>query len=528
MGMPNVVVFVTDQHCFRWLGCMGDPLLKTPNLDALAAEGVLFTQAYCNTPLCMPSRATLWTGQTPRGHGVRTNGIDLEDALPTLPAILRSEGYQTISVGKIHLKSWHLSPDRTPQIHGFDPAIFPECETPWKEGRIRELPEDYFGLETSRFLGGHGSYCYGEYLNWLRGSHPEAADALGSQAGTKPSLCGNTYFSTVPEDLYYTEWITRQSMDCLDSLDPDKPFFLWCSNPDPHFPFGPPEPYSSMYDPSEVPAPVAFEDERKDMPDFYQSDWYRRKDIFSTDGGPDMRNLAQIRETKALVYGMVSLVDKSVGRIVEHLKKIGRYEDTVIVFVSDHGELMGDHGLFCKGPFHYDSLIRVPLFFHWKGHFKAGLRTDALASLLDFMPTIMDLCGITYPEGAVPDWPGPFVKNKDHAEGGIYKDTSRLPGKSLRPILEGTRTGVQDSVLVEDDDDIRDLYLRTLVTEDYKLTLFANRDGGILFDRKRDPEELRNVYNDSGYRGIREEMQRRLLDRIIETEPRLKRRIGIA
>ncbi len=528
MSKPNILVFVTDQHCFRWMGYAGDPVLKTPALDDLAAGGLIFENAYCETPLCMPSRATLWTGQTPRGHGVRTNGVDLDDDALTLPRLLGSAGYQTISVGKIHVKSWHLAPEKSPQVTDYDPVLLPECETPWKRGTITRLPKGFMGLDKTHFLGGHGSYCFGEYFNGLQEEHPQVAAALRAQESTQPTLCPNTYFSTVPEELYYTEWITRRTIESIDARDPDRPFFLWCSNPDPHFPFGPPAPWSQMYHADQVPDPVAFDDPRADMPGFYHTSWYRDRGIHSTDGGPDLRSLQQIKETKALVYGMISLLDKSVGRIVEHLKRKGLYENTLIVFLADHGELMGDHGLFCKGPFHYESLIRVPLFFHLPRLIPGGYRTTALASLLDFVPTVLDVCGVEVPQGHVPDWPGPFKDHRDYADGGIYKGVSRLPGRSLRPILEGKAASVQDSVLVEDDDDIRGLCLRTLVTRDFKLTLLAGRDDGMLIDLRNDPDERRNLFADQRVADVRARLCRQLLDRIIETEPRVKRRIGIA
>lgn len=162
---PNFLIFVTDQHRADWLSCMGNDILQTPHIDKIAHRGVLFENTYCNTPLCMPSRATMWTGLPSSVHSARTNGVDLDNKYPVLPQILQDNGYKTISVGKIHLKAWHMSKERgNKNITEYDPALLPECETVWNENKCNKLPDNYFGLEVTHFLGGHGSYCFGEYV----------------------------------------------------------------------------------------------------------------------------------------------------------------------------------------------------------------------------------------------------------------------------------------------------------------------------------------------------------------------------
>ncbi|WP_343250965.1 sulfatase family protein [Diplocloster hominis] len=527
---PNVLVFITDQQRTDQIGCLADDSLNTPNIDTIAANGTLFRHAYCNTPLCMPSRATLWSGLTPRGHGARTNGVNTRDGVLMLPQILKDNGYETYSVGKLHLKCWHLTPEKTPNVKEaeYTPQLLPECETVWERGDIKKFPEPYYGVDHVDFLGGHGSYAFGEYYNWLKNKSPKAAETLRSIKAAWPKPGGTPYYNTVPKELYYTEWITQKTIECIENRDKEKPFFLWCSNPDPHYPFGPPIPYDTMYTAADIHTPLAFDDRRESMPDMFQKGYYERKGVYPPDGGPQLCDLQTLKEMKARSNGMVSLVDESVGRIMDHLRQNGLEHDTIVVFVSDHGDLMGDHNMYCKGPFHYEGLINVPLIFQWEGHIQKNVKTDALASLLDFVPTMLDLLEIPYPLTGIQPWPGPFFNMDGHEAENIYDKIPVLPGISLKPILTGQASKVQESVLIEDDDDIFGMFLRTLITEKYKLTLFINEEFGVLFDHEKDPEERQNLWNDPAYAEVQAQLVKKLLDKIVQTEPRLRRRYGIA
>ena len=515
---PNILVFVTDQQRADWLSCMGNSQLHTPNIDAIAARGTVFKRAYCNNPVCMPSRATLWTGLTPRGHGVRCNGIDLADDIPTLPQILRGNGYKTISVGKIHLKCWQVGEDKLPGVRP-DPARFPEGEQIWREHRATRLPDGYMGLERTHFIGFHGADVYGEYLDELAARHPAACAAFTGRHSLKPSLrpMDNVYSSILPE-LYYNNWIADKSIEELDACGDGRPFFMWCSFPDPHFPFCPPQPYASMFDPRDMPPPIDGNADHAAQNELCRPEYYRANGRTPFDGGPTSLTPEQLAETKALAWGMVKSIDDSVGRVMAHLEKRGRLEDTIVVFLSDHGELMGDHGLYCKGPYHYEGLIRVPLIIAAPGMPRAQ-ESDALVSLLDFMPTMLSLAGIEYPQGDVPDWRGPFAGQD------IYQDVPRLPGCDLTPVLTGEKRAVQDSVLVEDDEDIRQVMVRTLVTERYKLNVYAGKGYGELFDLARDPMETENLWDAPAAAAKKAELMEQLAAKIILTETRTKRRV---
>lgn len=519
---PNILVFVTDQQRADWLSCMGNKILHTPNIDSIAAHGTCFTRAYCNTPLCMPSRYSMWTGLPASGQGLRTNGINPADVIATLPGILKDNGYRTVSVGKIHLRPWNLTPALSPNITDYDPDIFPECDTVWRQGLRTAMPDSYFGLERIHFIGGHGCDCFGEYANDLRANHPDIYQKLITKESESPTLRPvECYYSTVPEELYYDRWIEQKTIDEISACPKEKSFFIWCSFPDPHFPFGPPAPYSHMFSPNEIPAPIAWEDDRRSMNELYHKEYYQESDISCIDGGPTDLTLEQVRETAALAYGMVKGVDDSIGRIMNHLEATGRRKDTVVVFLSDHGELMGDHGLYRKGPFHYEGLLRIPYIISAPG-MKRNQTCHGLASILDLMPTLLELAGVEYPAANPPSWPG-LQAGKD-----IYAQVPRLPGRSLVPILSGNKNSVRDSVLVENDDDVRGVNLRTLITEQYKLTVYGGRDYGELFDLKEDQEERYNRWNDPAYKDTRASLMQHLVDALIENQNRLLRRIGSA
>ena len=526
---PNVLVFVTDQQRADWLGCAGNPVLQTPHIDRIAAAGVRFSRAYCANPVCMPSRATLITGLLPSDHGVRANGINLSPHALVLPEILRRAGYRTALVGKPHFSCWWATPERTPNITRYDPAALPETRHLWQRRQVTRLPAPYFGFEDAAFVGGHSASVFGEYLHWLQDHHPRAAADIAERASLRPSLHRDSYFSPVPEELYYTEWITERTMQAIDRGSGERPFFLWCSYPDPHEPFGPPAPWHSRYHAHDMPRPEAWDDDRALMPPHYQLDYYA--DRARVAGGPVLANdqaLAQIAELRALAYGMMGLVDKGVGRILDHLQRNGLMENTIVVFLSDHGELMGDHGILYKGPFHYQGVLRVPLLMSWPGGgLRGGHTAGGLVSLLDLMPTLLELTGVPYPEEPFDDFRGPEAAQRAGARS-MYDGVPRLPGNSLVPLLTGRADAVQDAVLIENDEDYRGVSLRTLVTDGAIYTRYRGNRHGELFDLTVDPVQRYNRWADPGAAALRGEMEGRMLDKIVDTQARHVRQVAVA
>ena len=514
--LPNFLIIVTDQQRADCLGCYGNNVIKTPNLDRIAEQGVQFVRAYVNNPLCMPSRATLFTGKTPRGHHVRTNGIPLGWKETTLPTVLGKLGYKTHSVGKIHLRPFDIP--RGSEAIKIDPREFPESREVWHVKGLQKFPEPYYGLQSVDFVGGHGDYTYGDYLVWLKKEYPGKERMLQKEFALRPpSGAQQSWKSSIPEELHPSTWIADHTIAFLEKVvSEDRPFFLWCSFPDPHHPFCPPAPWCDMYDPENVPLPKMLEDAKEldKMPPHFRITYSKGLLTSGTDTTPTKMSEREIREIRAHTYGMIGLIDKNVGRILDAVDRLNLDRKTIIVFLSDHGELLGDHGLCFKGPFHYEGLIRVPFIWRWTGHFPSGTVVDGLVSLLDFVPTILDIVGGEMPDEPVP--PNPYRS---------WISWPCIPGKSLVSLLKGEKKKLHDSVLIENDEDYLNLKLRTLVTERYKITIYQGEGYGELFDFKDDPDEYENLWHSQPHQTLKKELSQNLLHKIVETDDPLPRRL---
>ncbi|HUS80962.1 MAG TPA: sulfatase-like hydrolase/transferase [Armatimonadota bacterium] len=507
----NFLCIIADQMRGDHMGCAGNPVIRTPHLDRLAETGVNFTRAYCNNPLCMPSRATLFTGMTPRGHEVRTNGIPLDPRFPTIAGALSDAGWRTHSVGKLHMTNFNIP--KGADINDLEPVQYAESRQMWRERRLQKMPVPYYGFQSVEIIIGHGPGVDGDYLYWLRARDPDGFARMQADAGVRtPHGAEQAWHMALPETLHYNTWVADRTIDFLDNHPAGEPFFAWCSFPDPHHPYCPPEPWASMYDPADVVMPSRREGELDDLPPFYRA---VHEDGIWVSGRtkPSRMPDEQLREILALTYGMVSHVDHNIGRILDALQRRGLRKRTVVCFLSDHGDMMGDHWIINKGPFHMNGLLRMPFLWSCPGVFAEGIETSALVSYLDFAPTIMDLAGVPMPEGVVP--PEPEPEDLPPA----------LPGISFAPQLRGEAGSPQDSVIVENDEDYLKLRLRTIVTDRYKLTVYPGQEYGELFDLQQDPGELRNLWNDPGSRDLKRDLQVRLLERLIETDNRTPRRL---
>ena len=490
---PNFLIFVTDQMQSLSLGCNGNPDVKTPNIDLVAAAGLSFTRAYCNNPVCMPSRATMITGLTPRQHGCLTNGCVLPQGVPTITQALTHAGYRTHAVGKLHLQ-----PFMGPDVPADGPPV-PSWESRalWGSGRITELPLPYYGFQTADFVGGHVDYCFGDYANWLTQHHPGVHDLYGRDSGySVVESVQSCWRMEVPPELHYNHWVADRTMDFLQSVSPGESFFLWCSFPDPHFPFAACRPYSEMHDPSSVGLSPTHENESDPCSRLAARRQSRH----------DFDELA-LREIVAQTYGMISHVDENVGRVLECLAVSGAAENTVVVFMSDHGEYLGAHHLLYKSEWPWEELLRIPFIWQVPGSEAGRSASSEVVSLLDFAPTVLDYAGVD-PE--VLDMRG---------EGRADRDV--LPGRSLRPLLDEGRDLAPRSALIEYDEDWHPgpvCRMRTLVEDRYKLTVYPHAGEGILTDLVNDPSETVNLWDDAAHATTRSRMVETLLSQLVVTD----------
>lgn len=496
MSRPNFLIFCTDQMQSFCVGAHGNHDLSTPNLDRLAESGTTFRRAYCPNPVCTPSRASLVTGLTPRQHGALTNGTPLGEHFPTVTGALASAGYRTHAVGKLHLQPWMgYGPHRQ------DPNLpFSwEDEVRWNDGEIDRLPSPYYGFESTDFVGGHVNYVHGDYGNWLKRRHPRAYERL-RQDGPERAPAGRSdcWRLSIDEELHYNHWIADRTIDYLDSRQAGENFFIWCSFPDPHFPFAACRPYSEMYDPASLALGPTWDEPNDPLPCLTR----RRRDYF---GGAGVEE-ADLRQIVAQTYGMIGHVDAQIGRVLDHLDRVGLAGSTVVAFTSDHGEYLGAHNLLYKSIWPYEELYRVPFIWSAPGG-AAGQAVDTPVSLLDFVPTVLGYAGI--------DASGFDMRRYGRSE------RPTLPGRPLKACIDGSDALPDRPVLVEYDEDGWPgpmLRMRTIVRGQYKLSVYSRPDEGLLFDLAEDPHETANVWADPAYRDVRTDLLYELACELARTD----------
>ena len=516
---PNFLFIITDQHRADYLGCAGHPVLKTPNIDAIAARGTRFENFHVASPVCMPNRASLLTGRYTSTHGLRHNGCDLSYDASTFVEALRLSGYRTAAIGKSHVQPMTGIPAQ-PRV---DPASLGPLKEAWKidsgdydnEDPSRyagpdyyEFPLPYYGYEHVDMVTGHGDECNGHYLQWLRKQRPDA-DALRDHRNQLPHdyVCPQAIRTRVPEELYPTSFIRDRALDWLEGArGGDAPFFAFVSFPDPHHPFTPPGKYWGMYDPADFAVPPDFQSVRDPIPPlrFLHGQWTSGKrfdkaqEAFCVDA-------REIREAMALTCGMIAMIDDAVGAIVAKLKDIGRYDDTVVVFNADHGDYLGDSSLLLKGAIMRRSINNVP--FIWSDPADRSARvSNALASTVDLAPTILARAGV--------------------------KPYFGIQGRSLLDNVKGSPES-RDGLLIEYEDTqarmgfARAAVVRTLQTRTHRLTIYRGETWGELYDLASDPGELDNKWDDPAHAAVKARMIDALMREMLDTvdqSPRARRR----
>ena len=506
---PNVLIFITDQHRADYLGCYGHPVLETPNIDSIAKRGKRFDRFYVANPVCMPNRATIMTGRMPSAHGVRSNGINLSLQSSTFVDLLRRQGYQTALVGKSHLQNIESIPAlyqppepapgalkppaalREARMAGTSDEGYGQEETgQWQANPDRQISLPYYGFEQVQLCIGHGDQVVGHYEPWLNARVKDAARLRDpANALEHEYICPQAVRTAVPEELYPTAFITEKAQEAITAYaqNRDKPFLLTVSFPDPHHPFTPPGRYWDKYSPDDMVLPESFFNE--EPPASVRHVWDKRINGQANPNGHGALavNEQELREAMALTCGMISMIDDAVGRIMSTLETNGLSKNTIVIFTSDHGDLMGDHRLILKGPLHFQSLIRVPFIWADCNENVVPGAVNALTSSVDIARSILERVGCA-----------PYFG---------------IQGRSLMPHINDLPGDERNALLIESEDQ-RPYYslqaaptrLRTLVTQRWRLTLVHTGTWGELYDLENDPHELVNRWDDPGYRRVRGEL----------------------
>jgi uncharacterized sulfatase len=367
----------------------------------------------------------------------------------------------------------------------------------------RSFRDVYYGFQQVELSRGHTNEAsVGQhYVLWLEEQGcANWRDYFVAPTGTMDAEARHHW--PIPERYHYNAWIAERTNALLEqNKSKEEPFFLWASFFDPHPKYLAPEPWDTMYDPQAVSMPRLHPGEhdrnpphfaltQQEQPDF---DAYRESGFFSAGHRTHVHDPEKLRKDIAVYYGMISLMDKYIGHILDRLEELGLAENTVVVFTSDHGHVYGHHGLTSKGPFHYEDLLRVPFIVRYPGRVPAGAASDSLQSLVDLAPTFLSFAGLPIPR--------------------------RMTGVDQSAVWTGKQAALRDHVICENHQEPTAMNLRTYVNERYKLTVYFNRTYGELFDLLEDPGEVHNLWDDPEHAGIKQELMMRYIWAELGKEP---------
>ncbi len=478
MKKPNILWICTDQQRFDTLGVYGNSFVKTPNLERLAQNGVLFEQCYSQSPVCTPSRSSFLTGRYPRTTRCRQNGQSIPADEVLVTKLLADAGYRCGLSGKLH-------------ISACNPKVSLETE--------RRIDDGYEAFYWSHHPD--ADWPTNQYTNWL------AEQGLSFE---RTPYKGSKWVQTsMPAEYYQTTWCVDRALEFIQEANAADESWLFSLNVfDPHHPFSPPQDYLERYLPfiDDLPLPDYVEGELANKPIFQQNDHrgaYNQVKLYPYD---QMTN-EDHRLVKAAYWAMVDLIDAQVGRILQLLEDSGQLENTLVIMMTDHGEMLGDHGIYLKGPYFYEPAIRLPLIISWPGVIAPNRRQAGLVELVDIAPTLLEAAGLPVYAG--------------------------MQGRSLWPVLTG-----QQNVI-----DRRHVYCEyynampwhknpapfaTMVrSERYKLVDFHGLEAGELYDLQEDPAERHNRWQDPAYQRVQLEMFRRLAESAARTVDPLPLRQGL-
>jgi arylsulfatase A-like enzyme len=504
----NLLLITSDQQHWFTLGCQ-NPEVKTPNLDRLASMGLLAERAYCPNPTCTPTRASLITGVYPSQHGAWSLGTKLPEETLTLGELISQAGGKSTLVGKAHFQPLSSTEEFSsieayPTLQDLD--FWKDFKGPW------------YGFDTVELARNHGDEAHvgQHYMLWMEEKgfdwKPFFNEPTGlkkpeeGQAGGEPSQTWG-----IPEEMHLNSWITERCVHHIEAMaqDMETPNFLWASFFDPHPPYLVPEPWASMYDPSDLTLPEMTRGEHEKNPLHFKmtqepgADFsiFDEKDGFYNHGfGCHLREGEEVAKNMATYYGMISFLDDCVGQLLDKLEELKLLESTMIVFTTDHGHLFGQHGLNAKGAFHYEDMIRVPFLVSQPGVIPSGKRTDAMVSLVDYGPTSLSALGLPIPR----QW----------------------TGKDQMPMFKGDEHSVRNHIIVENHHNPTTVHAKTYVDIRYKITVYQLGMEGEIFDLEEDPGETNNLWANPEASALKSDLLLKLQQAEMAKEPMWMPRIA--
>lgn len=522
---PNFLFIITDQQRADHMSCAGNAVLKTPHIDRLAQRGRRFERFYVNSAVCQTNRATIMTGQTVTQHGVRMNGIPISLDAVCYTHLLQAAGYETALFGKAHFQNFTTDPpeddllnsDLKPPPKALRDAVrsvrsgsqyerelgFERSKDPLADERAGP----YYGFEKFRVCTWHGDDVQGHYTHWLRSRAPDA-DNNRSSRNPDPDpryTAPQARKPRMPADLYPTNYVAEMTLEYLDDYvarAPDQPFFVQCSFPDPHHPFTPPGKYWDLYHPADMKLSRSFYHQPHDqtplLARFHKQledgianrEWVRPYAVYEDEA----------KQIMALTYGMIAFIDDGVGRILAKLKDHGLDENTVIIFTSDHGDWMGDHGLMQKALLHYQGLIRIPFIWSDPSDDRPGEVSTELACSQDIPNSILARAGLAPCAG--------------------------MQGEDLTSIIHDRAASNRDGILIEQatsiplPGDSHIMRVKTFVDHDWRISYYSDQPWGELYNIADDPNEIENLWDSPNYQGIRLELIERMLKSMVAGELR--------
>jgi len=457
MSKPHILILMPDQQRADCLGCAGHPVLRTPHMDRLAAEGMRFAQTATVCPICMPARASFANGLYPHNHGMWTNKGAMPAEDETFFQLLQRAGYFTAHIGKSHyyehVRGLHLR-EREPYMHARGLEY------------VHETTGPYATCQTASYM----TDAWEKKGLWgvFRQDYRERSQLKGAMVRPSP----------LPVEDFMDSYVGAQAAGFVRAYRDARPLCLFVGFGGPHDPWDAPGEYASMYDPAESPPPIPVPKGSDSLPE-----WLRSKPDFAV-SSPEVS--AQASRIAANYFGKISLIDRWIGEMMQAFAERKWSDDLLVVFWSDHGEMLGDHGRIRKATFH-ESSVRVPLILRWPGRIPAGTVSQALAEITDVFPTLLEAAG--------------------------GEPSRRCLGRSLWPVLRQPDAEIRDFQLSEIHHYGRNIMLRS---RNRKYVVDEQARGFMLYDLERDPQEQNNLIGKN--HRLENEMRAALLKKLVETQ----------